>query len=85
MTNLKVTSSEEIAARLFIQLPYDVTEHYSAQKGYAASLDLLEDFVLNNQEWSDAFMTESYSLNDVIHDFVGIVSEEEFFVPRISK
>ena len=85
MTNLKLTSNEEIATRLFFVLPYNATEHYSAQKGFAEPLDLLKDFVLNNQEWSDAFMTESYCLNDVIHDFVGLVSEEEFFLPRISK
>ena len=86
MENLKVTSNEEIAARLFMALPYSVTEHYSNQKkSFAAPLDFLRDFVTKNQEWSYAFMTESYSQNDVIHDFVGIVSEEEFFVPRISK
>jgi len=84
MTDLKVTSSEEIAARLFIVLPYNLTKHYSNQKGLS-TLDFLEDFVSKNQKWSDAFMTESYSQNDVIHDFVGIVSEEDFFVPRISK
>ncbi len=86
MTNLKATSNEEIAAQLFLILPYNVTKHYSNQKkSFAAPFDLLRDFVTKNQEWSNAFMTESYSLNDVIHDFVGLVSDDEFFLPRISK
>ena len=83
-TDFKVTSASEIAAQLFLVLPYSVTEHYSKQKDLS-TLDFLEDFVSKNQKWSDAFMTKSYSQNDVVHDFIGIVSEEEFFVPRLSK
>ena len=83
-TDFKNTSASEIAAHLFMVLPYNVTKHYSKQKGLSP-FDLLKDFVSKNQKWSDAFVTKSYWKNDVVHDFIGIVSEQKFFVPRLSK
>ena len=36
-----------------------------------------------NPEWVDKVTNEYHNVSDIVHDFNGILSEDEFFVPRI--
>jgi len=79
MTKLEIAS-----LRLWYQMPLDIMNHFAKQQGKTSDQICL-DVVTYDQEWADRVTqgSKSWSLNDLRHDFVGLVNKEEHFVPKI--
>ena len=69
---------------LYDTIPYNILEHFSKQKS-RSPFDLCEEIVTRHPDWTSRLLdpeTDS-SLEDRIHDFVGLVNNDDHFVPRI--
>tara|TARA_R110000851_G_scaffold61367_1_gene141489 strand:- start:720 stop:947 length:228 start_codon:yes stop_codon:yes gene_type:complete len=69
---------------LYVMLPIDMVEHFAEQKKMSA-IDLCIWVADNNKQWASNVINENYtmSLNDLKHDFVGLMQDDEHFVPRL--
>ena len=70
--------------QLYAAMPYSVVAHYADQK-QVSRVDLCIDIVSRNPMWAKRLFDEDTysSLEDRIHDFVGMVNQDEHFVPRV--
>jgi hypothetical protein len=59
-------------AKLYITLPSNY------------ELDDVNEVYEINPKWVDKVISGNYKVSDVIHDFNGILSKDEYFVPRIA-
>jgi len=72
------------AMNIFDCIPFTILDHYS-KKFNIGTLDLCVDVLLSNKEWHMRLshpMTYT-TLEDIIHDFIGLANRDEHFVPRI--
>ena len=69
---------------LYVMLPLQMVDHFAQQKKMSA-IELCEWVAANNKQWASNVINENYtmSLNDLKHDFVGLMQDDEHFVPRL--
>ena len=79
---MKVT--REQAGQLYTMMPLSIMQHFAEQKKVNA-FDLCEMLVKENPSWVNRLFDHetSYCLNDLKHDFVGLMANDEHFLPRI--
>tara|TARA_R110001606_G_scaffold71900_2_gene165507 strand:+ start:248 stop:508 length:261 start_codon:yes stop_codon:yes gene_type:complete len=78
-------NKQEIASlRLWYLMPLDTTNHFAKQQGKTPEQVCLA-VVTYDQEWADRVTqgSKSWSLDDLRHDFIGLVNKDEHFVPRL--
>lgn len=82
MQNLNENYTTDLSIELWQLIPNRILSHYSKiqDKG---EFDICHEIVINQREWVDRVFTGIWSLNDLMHDAVGIISNDEHFVPRI--
>jgi hypothetical protein len=78
------TILEDFASRLYILIPMGILTHYSDQQKIKPSV-MCADMILKNSAWADRLFDadSQFSLEDIIHDFVELMTKDEHFVPRI--
>jgi hypothetical protein len=69
---------------LFLMLPSDILNHYANIKGMKP-IDLCNSVATNNPDWINnvANRNQFITLADLCHDFVGLMSGDYHFVPRL--
>lgn len=69
---------------LYVMLPLHTVEHYAEQKKMSA-IELCEWVAYTHKQWTNNVLNENYtmSLQDLKHDFVGLMQDDEHFVPRL--
>jgi len=74
----------ELAKALENTIPNGILEHYAIQQRLTA-YGVCMMVVLDNSDWAERLFNNNSlsSLNDRIHDFVGLVSNDSHFIPRI--
>tara|TARA_R110000823_G_scaffold227202_1_gene354606 strand:+ start:511 stop:753 length:243 start_codon:yes stop_codon:yes gene_type:complete len=74
----------DLGHQLYATMPYSVVAHYADQK-QVGTVDLCIDIVIRNPKWAERLFDEDTysSLEDRIHDFVGLVNQDEYFVPKV--
>jgi hypothetical protein len=79
-----MTKTQIAALRLWYAMPLDTLNHFANQQ-FKTSRQICLDVAEYDSEWADRVTKDSgeWSLNDLRHDFVGLVNKEEFFVPRL--
>tara|TARA_R110000787_G_scaffold60051_3_gene136172 strand:+ start:342 stop:569 length:228 start_codon:yes stop_codon:yes gene_type:complete len=72
------------ANQLHDVLPNSILEHYADQQRLT-TIGTCAVFLLDNKEWGDRLFNDNtlFSQEDIIHDFVGLMVEDEFFLPRL--
>lgn len=80
----KLNGKQDFTLKLYTLIPQGIVQHFADQKKVNA-LDICEMIVEQNPEWVNRLFDNetSYSLNDLNHDFVGLIANDEHFVPRI--
>ena len=75
---------KDLGFQLYATMPLSVVAHYADQK-QVSRVDLCIDIVSRNPMWAKRLFDEDTysSLEDRIHDFVGMVNQDEHFVPRV--
>ena len=75
---------KELGYQLYAIMPLSVVAHYADQK-QVSMVELCVDIVIRNPKWAKRLFDEDAysSLEDRIHDFVGLVNEDEHFVSRV--
>jgi hypothetical protein len=75
---------KKLAGKLYIVMPLAIMQHFAEQKK-VNEFEICEMIVKQNPEWVNRLFNNetSYSLNDLKHDFVGLISNDEHFLPRI--
>ena len=75
---------KDLGFQLYAIMPLSVVARYAEQK-QVSKLELCVDVVSRNPKWAERlFDKDTYSiLDDCIHDFVGLVNQDEHFVPRV--
>tara|TARA_B100000902_G_scaffold384555_1_gene424862 strand:+ start:600 stop:833 length:234 start_codon:yes stop_codon:yes gene_type:complete len=70
--------------KLYTLIPQEILQHFADQKK-VNELDICEIIAEQNTEWVNRLFDNetSYSLNDLKHDFVGLMTNDEHFLPRI--
>jgi len=70
--------------KLYTLIPQEILQHFAEQKK-VNELDICEIIVEQNTEWVNRLFDNetNYCLNDLRHDFVGLMANDEHFVPRI--
>jgi hypothetical protein len=78
-----MTKTQIAADKLWRKMPY-LVNHFANQQ-FKTSRQICLDVAEYDSEWADRVTKDSgeWSLNDLRHDFVGLVNKEEFFVPRL--
>ena len=79
---MEVTRNQAI--QLYALMPLAIVQHFADQKNVDC-IDICEMMVTQNQSWVNRLFDHetSYSLNDLKHDFVGLIANDEHFLPRI--
>lgn len=69
---------------LFLMLPSDILNHYASIKGMKP-IDLCNSVATNNADWVNnvANHNQFVTLADLCHDFVGLMGDDDHFVPRL--
>jgi len=69
---------------LYIMLPLQMVEHFAQQKKMSA-IELCEWVASTHKQWTNNVLNENYtmSLNDLMHDFVGLMQDDKHFGPRL--
>jgi hypothetical protein len=69
---------------LFLMLPSDIVNHYANAKGMKP-IDLCSLVAKDNQRWVNnvANQNQFITLADLCHDFVGLMQNDEHFIPRL--
>jgi|TARA_R100001463_G_scaffold28926_1_gene66092 hypothetical protein len=86
MENLNNKSSQsivDISLNLWELIPSRTLSHYANQQG-KGEFDICYEMVVNHGAWVDRVFNERlWSLEDLMHDVVGILSKEENLITRI--
>jgi hypothetical protein len=77
-----MNKQDELRIRLEFLIPLKWMDDFSNQNG--DKIDILSSIVESNPNWVEEVLEGDYKLSDVLHDFRGIYSEDEHFLPRIS-
>jgi len=74
----------DLARQLQDLIPNGILDHYADQQKLTR-VGVCGVLILHNSEWADRLFNDSalFSLDDIMHDFVGLMANDEFFVPRI--
>ena len=74
----------DLGFQLYAIMPFNITMHYADDK-QVSRVDLCVDIVSRNPNWAERLFDEDTysSMEDRIHDFVGMVNQDEHFVPRV--
>jgi hypothetical protein len=74
----------ERVGQLYALIPQRVLQHFADQKKVNA-FDICEMIVEKNTAWVNRLFDNetSYCLNDLMHDFVGLIANDEHFISRI--
>jgi len=69
---------------LFLMLPSDIVNHYANAK-CMNPIDLCNEVAKDNPRWVSNVMNENQfiTLADLCHDFVGLMQNDDHFVPRL--
>ena len=76
-----MNKQDELRIRLDLIIPMKWMDDFSTQNG--DKTDILSSVVESNPKWVEEVLEGDYKLSDVLHDFRGIYSEDEHFLPRI--
>ena len=78
------TTTIDYTNRLYIALPLYCVEHFAKQKK-CSNMHLIGNFVTKNIGWCKRLFDENTccTISDIQHDFVGLLAEDEFFLPII--
>ena len=78
-----MNKQQELRMKLDFLIPMNWMRDFSNQNG--DKIDILSNVVELNPKWVEEVVNNlEYKLTDVLHDFRGIYSEDEHFLPRIS-
>jgi len=74
----------ELADALRNTIPNGILEHYAEQQRLT-TYGVCGMVVLNHLDWAERLFNDNslFSLEDIMHDFVGLVSNDSQFIPRI--
>ena len=74
----------ELSEALKTVIPMNILRHYAEQKRLTPS-GVCGFFVMDNEDWANRLFNDSslFAEDDIIHDFVGLMVEDEHFVSRI--
>jgi len=74
----------DLAKQLQDLIPNGILDHYADQQRLTRT-GVCGVLILNNSEWADRLFNDNalFSLDDIMHDFVGLMVKDEHFVPRI--
>jgi hypothetical protein len=74
----------DLGCQLYAAMPLSIVAHFAEQK-QVSKMRLCVDIVIRNPKWAERlFAEDTYSsMEDRIHDFVGLVNQDEHFVPRV--
>ena len=74
----------EKAGQLYVMMPLAIMQHFADQKK-VSTFDICEMIVEKNTAWVNRLFDNetSYCLNDLMHDFVGLIANDEHFITRI--
>ena len=75
---------KKLTSKLYVMMPLAIMQHFAEQKK-VNEFEICEMIVKQNPEWVNRLFDNetSYSLNDLKHDFVGLMANDEHFLPRI--
>ncbi len=77
-----MNKQQELRMKLDFLIPMNWMRDFSNQNG--DKIDILSNVVELNPKWVEEVVNNlEYKLTDVLHDFRGIYSEDEHFLPRI--
>jgi hypothetical protein len=79
-----MTKTQINAIRLYQLIPLNTMQHFAKQMNIS-TMQLCDKVADTNGDWVDRLFNNesSYSLNDINHDFVGLIADDEHFLPRI--
>ena len=79
-----MTKTQINAIRLYQLIPLNTMQHFAKQMNISTTA-LCDKVAATNGDWVDRLFNNesSYSLNDINHDFVGLIADDEHFLPRI--
>ena len=69
--------------KIYALIPYNIMQQIYLNDSDLRPLIQCELAYNIDPEWIDRVLENKHSIFDVVHDFVNIVKEEPFFVPRI--
>lgn len=75
---------KKLTGKLYVMMPLAIMQHFAEQKK-VNEFEICEMIVKQNPEWVNRLFDNEtrYSLNDLKHDFVGLMANDEHFLPRI--
>lgn len=78
------SKAEDFGFQLYATIPLSIVTYYADQK-QLSRVELCIDIASRNSMWAERLFDEDNhsSLEDRIHDFVGLVNYDEHFVPRV--
>ena len=79
-----MTIEDNLDQQLHDCIPNSILVHYAGFERLT-TLGVCGVCVLYNSEWADRLFNDNalFSQNDIIHDFIGLMSRDEHFLPRI--
>tara|TARA_R110000744_G_scaffold110590_3_gene208654 strand:+ start:318 stop:611 length:294 start_codon:yes stop_codon:yes gene_type:complete len=75
--------SNDKIMKIYALIPYNIMQQIYLNDSDLRPLIQCELAYNIDPEWIDRVLENKHSIFDVVHDFVNIVKEEPFFVPRI--
>ena len=84
MDGFRATEMCERTQQLQDLIPNNILEHYADQQRLNKT-GVCAVFMMYNKEWAGRLFNEEsqFSHEDILHDFIGLMYEDEHFVPRI--
>jgi len=84
VTGFRATEMCERTQQLQDLIPNNILEHYADQQRLNKT-GVCAVFMMYNKEWAGRLFNEEsqFSHEDILHDFIGLIYEDEHFVPRI--
>jgi|TARA_R100001369_G_scaffold24920_2_gene45621 hypothetical protein len=84
MDGFRATEMCERTQQLQDLIPNNILEHYADQQRLNKT-GVCAVFIMYNKEWAGRLFNEEsqFSHEDILHDFIGLIYEDEHFVPRI--
>ena len=74
----------DLSKQLYNLIPDGILDHY-ADVQHLTKVGVCGMVIMDNPEWADRLFDDNalFSQDDVMHDFGGLISKDEHFVPRI--